>query len=88
MTRQLLPSICDFCAKEIASEMAYNLQISQKGKKGESRGKFVKAQNTADMCHPCFLKVCVNGYKPNWIVLEKNSETGKWEDKGSPEDNE
>ena len=85
MTRQSMPSICDFCGKEIHTEMEYKLQISQKGKKG-TKGKFIKAQNNADMCHVCFLEVCKNGYKPDWIALVKNEETGKW-DMAPMEDN-
>ena len=78
MTKPKIANICDFCAKNITSEMEYSLQINQKGKKG-SKGKFVKADNKADMCQTCFLAICTNGYKPEWTTLKKNAESGKWE---------
>ena len=78
MTKPKIANICDFCAKDITSEMEYSLQINQKGKKG-SKGKFVKADNKADMCQPCFLDICKNGYKADWTTLKKNAESGKWE---------
>ena len=31
------------------------------------------------MCHPCFLEICKNGYKPDWSTLVKNADTGKWD---------
>ena len=79
MTTKIVPRICDFCGHDISSEMKYKLQISQRGdkkKKGESLS-FVKANNDADMCHECFLKIGRNGYKPDWVTLEKNTD-GKW----------
>ena len=78
MTKPKIANICDFCAKDITSEMEYSLQINQKGKKG-SKGKFVKADNKADMCQPCFLDICKNGYKPDWTTLKKYAESGNWE---------
>jgi len=85
MTRPPVQNICDFCGKKIpVDSQEYTVQFSQKG---AGRGKFVKAQNKADVCHACFLEICKTGYKPNWIVLKKNDETGKWDDMGSPEEN-
>ena len=77
MTTQRLPSICDFCAQEIVSEMKYRLDINQKSKVS-MKGQFVKCSNSADMCHPCFIKVCTNGFKPKWVKLVKDEATGKW----------
>ena len=62
MTKQKLPAICDFCAKEISSEMKYTAQLSQTGEKGV-RGEFITTANKCDMCQNCFLEVCRNGYK-------------------------
>ena len=77
MTTQRLPSICDFCAQEIVSKMRYRLDINQKSKVS-IKGQFVKCSNSADMCHPCFMKVCTNGFKPKWVKLVKDEATGKW----------
>ena len=82
MTRQHTPNICDFCGKSISSEMEYSVQINQK--KG-GKGKFIKAENKADMCQDCFLFVCKNGYKPNWKTLIKNDTTGVWEEQDQQE---
>ena len=60
--------------------MQYKLQISQRGRKDSKRtGKFVKAQNDADMCQKCFIDMAGRGYEPNWIAMVKNQETGKWD---------
>lgn len=77
MTRQQLPAVCDFCAKNVTSEMQYRLDINQKG---SGKGQFVKCSNSADMCHDCFIEVCSNGFKPKWIKLVKNESTGKWDE--------
>jgi hypothetical protein len=77
MTTQRLPSICDFCAQEIVSEMRYRLDINQKSKVS-IKGQFVKCSNSADMCHTCFMEVCTNGFKPKWVKLVKDEATGKW----------
>ena len=78
MTRPKILNICDFCGKEIAIDaQEYTAQFSQKG---AGKGKFVKASNKADICHPCFLEVCKTGYKPDWVTLRKNDESGKWEE--------
>ena len=78
MTKPKIANVCDFCGKDISTEMEYSLQINQKGKKG-AKGKFVKADNKMDMCHVCFLECCKMGYKPDWTTLSKNAESGKWE---------
>lgn len=81
MTRQVLPDVCDTCGKEIKSGAQYSLQYSQKTPKGESKkGVFIKANNPADQCHKCFTEMCKNGYKPNWVTLKKNEQSGKWEE--------
>jgi len=80
LTRQTLPDICDFCGQDITKGMQYRLQYSQKSPKGESKkGEFVKANNQADQCHKCFTEMCKNGYKPDWLKLVKNEQSGKWE---------
>ena len=78
MTSKKVPRVCDFCANDIVSEMKYKLQISQRG--SPVKGEFIKANNDADMCQECFLKICKNGYAPNWITLKKNEQTSKWEE--------
>ena len=75
MTRQIMPSVCDGCAKEIKSGEHYSIQFS---KKNQGKGNFVKCSNNADMCHTCFMKMCKNGFKPLWIKLQKDDVTGKW----------
>ena len=77
MTRKIVNPICDLCALEVKSEQKYRFDISQTG---HGKGKFVKCSNSADMCHECFLKICRNGFKPLWIELLKNDQTGKWEE--------
>ena len=86
MTRQKMPDICDFCGNDIAvGATEYKAQFSQKG---GGKGNFVKAMNDADVCHKCFIKICETGYKPNFHLLTKNDETGKWDDKGEAEGKE
>jgi len=75
MTRKVVNPICDLCAKEVTSEQRYRMDINQTG---HGKGKFVKCSNSADMCHDCFLNICRNGFKPNWVQLIKNDQ-GKWE---------
>lgn len=75
MTTKKTPRTCDFCAKDIVSEIQYRIQISQRGaagsfKKGGTR-KFVKADNDADMCHPCFQKMLDNGFVPKFSTMTK-----------------
>ncbi len=82
MTRKVVNPICDLCAQEVTSEQRYRMDINQTG---NGKGKFVKCSNSADMCHPCYLKICTNGFKPNWITLVKNEvegskNYGKWEE--------
>ncbi len=76
MTRQVINPVCDVCAKEVTSEQRYRFDINQAG---GVKGKFVKCDNSADMCHECFLKICTNGFKPKWICGTKNDQTGKWD---------
>lgn len=79
MTTKKVPVNCDFritedCKKTdgiITSEMRYKAQFSQVGKrakKGDQR-KFIKADNNADCCHPCFISICKNGFIPDWTML-------------------
>ncbi len=75
MTTRKTPRICDACGKDIVSEIQYKLQISQRSQK---RGTFVKANNDADFCHPCFMELAKNGYKPDWITLTLDPDTKKW----------
>jgi len=76
MTRQIINPTCDFCAKEVTSEQRYRIDINQSG---NGKGKFVKCDNSADMCHSCFMSTCQNGFKPQWVTLLKNDQTGKWD---------
>ena len=67
MTTKKTPRTCDFCGKDIVSEIKYRIQISKRGatgsfKKGQTR-KFIKADNDADMCHPCFVIMQGHGYE-------------------------
>ena len=81
MTRQRQPIICDFCGKEIESQMRYSLQFNQTNtEKPSAKGSFITSSSKADMCHPCFLEVCKNGYKPKWVRKVKDENTGKWSD--------
>ena len=75
MTRKYIPAVCDLCAQDITSEMKYGFDIAQKN---GIKGTFVKCSNSADMCHSCFIKICTNGFKPNWIKGVKDDATGKW----------
>ena len=77
MTSKSVPKICDFCGKEITSEIKYRAQISQVGTKWKKGGvrKFTKANNDADMCHPCFMSMDKVGYKPDFVVLTKVGES-------------
>ena len=78
MTRPKIQNICDFCGKEIAIDsQEYTVQFSQKG---AGKGRFVKDQNKADMCHKCFLNICQNGFVPKWVKKIKDEQTGKWND--------
>ena len=77
MTRKVVNPICDLCAQEVTSEQRYRMDINQTG---HGKGKFVKCSNSADMCHGCFLRICENGFKPKWIALIKNEQSGKWEE--------
>ncbi len=75
MTTKKTPRTCDFCGQDIISEMQYRIQISQRGalgafKKGGTR-KFIKADNDADMCHPCFQNMTKHGYEAKFTTLTK-----------------
>ena len=75
MTSKIVPRTCDLCAKDITSEKKYRFQVTERTTKGDySEATIVKCKNDADMCHPCFLEMCNNGYKPNWIKVVKNDE--------------
>ena len=70
MTRQKLPDKCDLCGKEISSEMQYVMEAFQgKNTFGDIR---VRAKTRLDVCHPCWLEICKNGYQPNFIKELKN----------------
>ena len=70
MTRPTLPDICDICGKEIDSEQQYCAELFQ-GRTTFSDDR-VRAKKRLDICHPCFMKICENGYKPNWLAEIKN----------------
>ena len=75
LTTKKTPRTCDFCGKDIVSEIQYRIQISQRGalgsfKKGQTR-KFIKADNDADMCHPCFVIMQGHGYEAKFTTLTK-----------------
>jgi len=76
MTKKYLPPVCDVCAQDITTEMKYRFDISQSN---GVKGSFVKCDNSADMCHNCFIKICTNGFKPKWIKGIKNPDSGKWD---------
>ena len=64
MTRTPNPATCDFCMNKIdPNDQAYTLEVEQKRVYGSN--KRAKGRN-ADQCHRCFLKMCENGYKPEW----------------------
>ncbi len=75
MTTKKVPRTCDFCGKDIISEQQYKVQFTLRGGK---KGEFTKANNDADSCHPCFLEICKNGYKPNWVTMYKDEESKTW----------
>lgn len=67
--RQVIPDICDVCAKEIKSEMQYCFEVFQ----GRTTfGDEVIQGARMDCCQPCFIKIAKNGYKPNWTYKTKN----------------
>jgi hypothetical protein len=76
MTRKIVNPVCDLCGLDVLSEQRYRMDINQTG---NGKGKFVKCSNSADMCHTCFLNICKNGFKPQWVTLVKNDVTGKWD---------
>lgn len=70
---------CDGCGKKCKEgSQVYKLQLSQRAHEDSIKGVFIKANNDADLCNTCFLNMCKNGYKPNWVKLQKNEQTGKW----------
>ena len=69
MTRQKKPDLCDLCGKEIASETQYMFRVSEKHPWGSA---LVTEGANMDVCHPCFLEICKQGYKPKWKYLQKN----------------
>ena len=70
MTRQKLPDVCNFCGKDIDSEMQYVSEWFQgRSSFGEKR---VRLKEKLDACHKCFLEICENGLKPTWIKEQKN----------------
>ena len=77
MTSKPSPKFCDSCGLEIASEEKYKIQFTKAGTK---QGEFIKSMTKGDMCHPCFLLVCKNGYKPQWVTMMK-TQSGSWVEK-------
>ena len=70
MTRQKLPDKCDLCGKEISSETQYVMEAYQgKNTFGDIR---IRAKSKLDVCHPCWLEICKNGYMPNFVKELKN----------------
>ena len=80
--KQKLPDICDICAKDIDTEMQYTFEVYQ-GKSAwfNAQGIRIKAKQRIDCCHPCWLTICKNGYKPNFIKEQKNPNYVKGSDK-------
>ena len=64
------PSICDGCSKPITEETQYVMEVYQ-GKRTFG-DEIIKASSNIDFCHPCFIKVCKNGYLPKWKKMSKN----------------
>lgn len=65
-----MPDTCDICGKEIDSEKQYCMQVFE-GRSTFSNERS-RAKNIIDCCHKCFLGICENGYKPNFIQEIKN----------------
>ena len=81
MTKVKTPVTCDFCAKQIQSQMRYTVQMNQVDEeKASEKGSFVTLKNKADMCHTCFLNICKNGFVPKWIRKIRDPITGQWND--------
>ena len=70
MTKQKLPDICNFCAKEIKSQTQYISEWFQ-GKSTFSDPR-IRLKERLDCCHECFLNICKTGLKPTWIKEHKN----------------
>ena len=77
MTSKPSPKFCDSCGLEIASEEKYKIQFT---KAGTRQGEFIKCVTKGDMCHPCFLVICKNGLKPEWVIMQKLPD-GTWAEK-------
>ncbi len=69
MTRTPNPINCDLCSKVIDGQQ-YVMECFQ-GKSTFTSPR-TRAKKIIDCCHPCFLKVCENGYKPDWIDEIRN----------------
>tara|TARA_R110002020_G_scaffold474831_2_gene707670 strand:- start:87 stop:362 length:276 start_codon:yes stop_codon:yes gene_type:complete len=89
MTRKRQPITCDFCAKEIESQMRYTAQFNQTNtEKPSEKGSFITSSSKADMCHACLIEIAKNGYKPKWVKKVKDENTGKWSDQAIEEQTE
>ena len=68
--RQILPDICNFCGKDISSEIQYSSEWFQgRSSFGQNR---IRLKERIDCCHTSFMEVCKNGLKPTWIKEAKN----------------
>lgn len=71
MTKQRLPDICNFCKKEIDSEMQYASEWFQ-GKTTFSDPR-IRLKQKLDCCQKCFLDICKNSdEKMIWVKEMKN----------------
>ncbi len=79
MTSKIVPRICDFCAKDITSEEKYTAQMQKRHVKGDfDEPTMDQCKLKADMCHPCFLEICKNGFEPKWQLIVAPDHGGKW----------
>jgi len=77
MTKARTPQICDFCSKEIDSElMSYTVQFNQRQPYGKGqKGEFVSSKNKADMCKSCFTKVVEKSeFKIQWKHMKQQAD--------------
>ena len=70
MTKQKLPDICNFCGKEIKSQMQYISEWFQ-GRSSFSDPR-TRLKEKLDCCHECFLNICKTGLEPSWVKEQKN----------------
>lgn len=71
MTKQKLPDICNFCGKEIDSQMQYVSEWFQ-GRSSFSDPR-TRLKEKLDCCQKCFIEMCKIGkLEPTWIKEQKN----------------